>query len=206
MDLGGRAASAFGPYRPMRGGGDRLDAEYASGEWDYLRGDAELPRFGVVAICCTRFAGGGRILEVGCGEGVLAGQLVGRCAGYGGVDVASPAMARARGRRLRGFTFVAGDAAVLTPDGLFDVIVFNEVLEYFRDPLGLVRRYEPALSDGGTFIVSQFLAPDNARTRRIWRMLHPLYAPELQTRVSTGPRLAWRIEVLRPRAQLPPAA
>ena len=79
----------------------------------------------------------------------------------------------------------------------FDVIVFNEVLEYFTDPVQLVQRYEKWLVPGGEFVVSQYRADDDARTRRIWRGLHRRYTARLRTRVTTA-NLTWTIEAFAP--------
>ena len=79
----------------------------------------------------------------------------------------------------------------------FDVIVFNEVLEYFTDPVQLVQRYEKWLVPGGEFVVSQYRADDDARTRKIWRNLHRQYTTRLRTRVTTA-NLTWTIEAFAP--------
>lgn len=185
------------PYRPMQGGGELLDSEYRSGTWDYLVSDRELPRFSVVAGYCLRQGEGKRVLEIGCGEGFLPERLgTSRYVRFVGVDVSAAAIERAKAKGHPNATFVAEDASVFEPDSAFDVIVFNEVLEYFPDPLGLVRRYERFLSADGCFVVSQFRATENARTRKIWKMLHRTYTSPLRAQVTTAPRYTWNIEVL----------
>ena len=189
--------SRLGPYRPMAGGRDVLDSEYLAGEWDYLAGDLELPRFGVVAAYCLRDSGGPRILEIGCGEGLLP-QRIGttRFSRYVGVDVSRAAIERATSKQLAGAEFVADDAFAFDPGAEFDVIVFNEVLEYAPRPVELVRRYERWLADDGWFVVSQYKATDDARTRKIWKALHRMYSPALRTEVTTASELSWIIELL----------
>jgi len=184
----------------MQGGRELLDAEYRRGVWDYLASDLELPRFGVVAGYCIRFGKGGRLLEIGCGEGLLAERIgLGRYGEFVGIDISATAVARARARGLPDATFIAADAAVVEPGGDFDVIVFHEVLEYFDDPVALVRRYDRWLRDSGVLVVSQYAAPDQVRTRRIWRKLERHYRPEHQVRVSGGRQWTWVVKVLRPR-------
>jgi 2-polyprenyl-3-methyl-5-hydroxy-6-metoxy-1,4-benzoquinol methylase len=183
----------------MRGGRDVLDAEYAAGDWNYLASDSELPRFSVVAGYCARFGGEGSLLEIGCGEGLLPERL--GPAGYSrymGIDLSTVAVERARVRDLPHASFVAADASEFEPDGCFDLVVFHEVLEYMDDPGAVVRRYEQWVAPGGWFVVSQYDSPDNARTRKIWRLLHRRYRRAARAVVSTGPRLSWTIEVLGP--------
>ncbi len=115
---------------------------------------------------------------------------------YVGVDVSHAAVERARAKRHPRAEFHEQDASTFEPDGLFDVILFNEVLEYFSHPVHLMLRYERWLEEDGRFIVSQFRGTDNDRTHKIWRALHEDYDPLLHAEVTTGPRLTWRIEVL----------
>lgn len=190
------------PYRKMTGGRERLDAEYARGSWDYLRSLGELGRFSVLAGYCHYLKPGGRILEIGCGEGILQERLdPARYSRYVGVDVSAEAIGRAQAREpgSDGRTaFVCADAAAWEPGETFDLIAFNECLEYFDDPLGLVRRYEPALAPDGAFLVSMFAGLDTTRTRRIWRWLEEAYPVEDVTRVTNRAGLTWVLKVLRP--------
>jgi SAM-dependent methyltransferase len=190
--------SALRPYAPLQGGADVLEAEYREGVWDHIVGEREVPRFNVVAGYCQRTAVRPRVLEIGCGEGLLADQLTPqRYARYVGVDVSTAATERARARTLPDACFVVADAAVFKPDDVFDTIVFNEVLEYFPNPVELVRRYERWLAPSGEFVVSQYLATDDARTRRIWWRLHRRYTPRMSTHIRTA-GLTWQVEAFAP--------
>jgi 2-polyprenyl-3-methyl-5-hydroxy-6-metoxy-1,4-benzoquinol methylase len=190
--------SALRPYEPLTGGAEVLNAEYGRGDWDYLIGEREVPRFNVVCGCCQRTTRRPRVLEIGCGEGMLADQLTPeRFEQFVGVDIAAPAVERALARSLPNSCFIAADAAEFAPSMSFDVIVFNEVLEYFTNPAQLVRRYEKWLLPGGEFVVSQYRADDDARTRKIWRGLHRRYTTRLRTRVTTA-NLTWTIEAFAP--------
>lgn len=190
------------PYRKMAGGRERLDAEYARGSWDYLRGPGELARFSVLAGYCHYLKPGGRILEIGCGEGILQERLDrSRYSRYVGLDISAEAIARAEVREPGAdgrAAFVCADAAAWEPGETFDLIAFNECLEYFDDPVALVRRYEPALAPHGLFLVSMFAGLDTTRTRRIWRWLEEVYRVEDATRVTNHAGLTWVLKVLRP--------
>jgi 2-polyprenyl-3-methyl-5-hydroxy-6-metoxy-1,4-benzoquinol methylase len=174
--------SLFRPYQPMLGGRELLDTEYRGGNWDYLAEDLELPRFSVVAGYCVRHAEGGRILEIGCGEGLLPERIgTSRYARYVGVDISSVAIERAKAKRHPNAEFLAEDASDFDPDAQFDLIVFNEVLEYAPRPVDLVRRYERWLTDE----------------------LHQVYAPVARTQVTTATELTWVIELLRKASDSP---
>ena len=186
-------------YRSMKGGREVLEAEYLSGAWDYLRNLNELPRFYVVAGYCHYFKKLGTILEVGCGEGILQERLDrSKFSRYVGVDISEEAIRRASRKQDEKTLFLREDASSFKPSENFDVIIFNECLEYFDDPLELVRRYERFLREDGIYIVSMFAGLDTARTKRIWKMLESVYSSEAETRVSTKSNYSWIIKVFVP--------
>lgn len=195
-----RGLSLVLPYRKMRGGREKMDSDYAHGKWDYLRGVEELGRFSILVGYCHFLKPGGRILEIGCGEGILQERLdPARYSRYMGVDISAEAVSRATARAGDGKTaFLCADAAVWQPEGTFDLVVFNECLEYFDDPLAVVRRYEPALAPGGAFLVSMFTGVETARTLRIWKWLESAYAVEDSTRVTNKAGISWILKVLKP--------
>ena len=195
-----KALSHFAPYRPFEGGQSHLDEQYRSGEWDYLRAPPEAPRFGVVSAYCSQFATGGDMLEVGCGDGNLFEYLNrARIGSFLGVDISPVAIARTRALQDARASFEVGPAETFTTERRFDVIVFNEVMEYFADPLEVARRYEAMLKSGGVFIISMFDGLDIARAQRIWKTLKPFYQIEAAAGVTTVPGYRWRIKVLKPR-------
>jgi 2-polyprenyl-3-methyl-5-hydroxy-6-metoxy-1,4-benzoquinol methylase len=194
-----RWLSAILPYQPMNGAKKILDTEYSSGLWDYLRGVNELVRFSVVVGYCHYFKKGGAILEIGCGEGILQERLCpSKYTRYVGVDISSEAIKRATHRQDEKTFFVREDASLYTPNERFDVIIFNECLEYFDNPLSLVQRYETFLEPDGVYIVSMFVGIDTVRTKRIWKMLEAVYTVETKTQVTTMPGYSWIIKVFKP--------
>jgi 2-polyprenyl-3-methyl-5-hydroxy-6-metoxy-1,4-benzoquinol methylase len=192
-----RALSAILPYRTLRGGRAKMNAHYALGKWDYLRGIEELGRFSILVGYCQFLKPGGRILEIGCGEGILRERLdATRYSRYVGVDISDEAIQRAKPEPKA--QFVCSDATAWEPNETFDLIVFNECLEYFHDPLSVVGRYEPYLAPEGAFLVSMFAGIETARTRRIWRWLESVYRVEDATRITNRENLTWVLKVLRP--------
>jgi SAM-dependent methyltransferase len=75
-----------------------------------------------------------RVLEVGCGEGEIAGLLHARWGEVTGLDLPDAGL-RADWAGVAGPRFLHADAEQLPfPDDHFDVVVAVEVLEHLRDP------------------------------------------------------------------------
>ena len=82
-----------------------------------------------------------RILEVGCGEGIVLATLGARLPGsrLDGIELDESALETARGR-CPSATFVRGDACALPFEGKsFDLVVCLEVLEHLPDPSRALR-------------------------------------------------------------------
>ncbi|MBL1086700.1 amino acid adenylation domain-containing protein [Streptomyces actinomycinicus] len=106
-----------------------------------------------------------RVVEVGCGAGLIACALRGGVAGYTGVDVSSVALERAAREYGEGGRFVQAPAdglgGVLEPAGT-DVVVLASVAQFFpgfeylrsvlRDALG-------ALAPGGAVVLADLSEP-----------------------------------------------
>lgn len=94
---------------------------------------------------------GMRVLDFGCGTGLLTEFLVGRVASVDGVDT-SPEMRRVFSSKTdaRGWKDVEVHAEV--PDGEFDLIVCSSVLAFVDDYAGAVRRLAGSLAPGGLFV------------------------------------------------------
>ena len=100
-----------------------------------------------------------RILDVGCGGGFFAHELVERDAAFEivGVDRAAEAVAIARAHDTTGRTrFVVGDARSLPfPDASFDVVCALDVLEHV-EPGPVVAEAARVLRPGGSFYFHTF--------------------------------------------------
>jgi trans-aconitate methyltransferase len=124
----------------------------APDQWDpavYARNAAFVPELGgpVLELLAPRV--GERILDVGCGDGVLTERLVAAGAEVVGVD-ASQAMvdsARARGLDAR-----VVDGEELAFDREFDAVFSNAALHWMRDPDTVIAGVRRALRPGGRFV------------------------------------------------------
>jgi SAM-dependent methyltransferase len=94
------------------------------------------------------------VLEVGCGTGVVAGELAHlSSARVLGLDVDAGVLALAR-RREGGVTCVQGDAHALPfPDGSFDVVVCHYLLLWLADPAQGVREMARVVRPAGAVLV-----------------------------------------------------
>lgn len=75
---------------------------------------------------------GVRILELGCGSGILAQRLEPRFVHYVGVDIASCAISKARSLNLRNAQFIASDVFDSPLEG-FDLTVFLGLTDWMEE-------------------------------------------------------------------------
>ncbi|MFB0533418.1 MAG: methyltransferase domain-containing protein [Anaerolineae bacterium] len=94
-----------------------------------------------------------RVLDVGCGTGVITEEMAARCKGQViGVDVdaAMVEFARTRGGQVE---YRVGDAHELGfPDGYFDVVACHFLLMWVSDPLSAVREMARVTRPGGAVL------------------------------------------------------
>lgn len=216
-----RSPDSFGPVSALRrslrrrflGLGKTRSAAYwdeafATGAWEGLASDAELPRYAVLAALVRRFAPpSSPVLDVGCGTGVLARHLLtDPPLSYVGIDLSAEAVRRARAEFADAAIFIAASADDPPPHavslaGPFGAIVFNEVLYYLADPARTVAAWVSLLGPGGVGVISCFDPSRNAAVlRRASRGLDCCF----QTDVRTGSGAPWRVSVWRRKATAPP--
>ncbi|MFD9482606.1 amino acid adenylation domain-containing protein [Streptomyces sp. NPDC059991] len=103
-----------------------------------------------------------RLLEIGCGTGLLLYRYAGACESVHAVDISASALAGVkRGAERRGWSHVTlsqGDAlSVTAPEGTtFDTVVLNSVVQYFPNRVYLeeaVARILPLVEDGGRILI-----------------------------------------------------
>ena len=90
-----------------------------------------------------------RLLDIGCGSGLLLEAA--RDAGWEvtGVEISRPAVEHIR---KRGFSVFSGELVEADyPAGSFDVVVASELLEHVPDPRSMIAEAARILRDGGLF-------------------------------------------------------
>jgi 2-polyprenyl-3-methyl-5-hydroxy-6-metoxy-1,4-benzoquinol methylase len=133
------------------------NTEYYKGRWNYLRSPEQRPRYVLVADWCRTYFAASSVLDVGCGEGLLARELSGvRGPAYHGIDFAEAAVVvgRDRTREQPLITFETASMESYEPTRPYDVVIFNESLYCCLDPLGTLRRYARYLTPAGGLLLS----------------------------------------------------
>jgi ubiquinone/menaquinone biosynthesis C-methylase UbiE len=104
----------------------------------------------LVQLVCER--GGGRVLDVGCGTGIVT-RAVGRRGGTVGVDISEPMIAAARERAEREgvpATFICADAQSYAFEASsFDIVISRFGVMFFEDPVRAFENLRRAVRDGG---------------------------------------------------------
>jgi SAM-dependent methyltransferase len=113
-------------------------------------------------------AGGGRVIDMACGEGYGSEVLSRTAAGVVGVDANPEAHEHARLRYTRqNLTFERGMVETYGDPGAFDAVVFLQTIEHVRDPVAVLRHFQALLAPGGVAYVSTpnllTLAPPGAK-------------------------------------------
>jgi malonyl-CoA O-methyltransferase len=108
-----------------------------------------------------------RVLEVGCGTGILTRRLLPVLGGDWLVTDLSPAMVKAAGA-MGGATFRVMDAEAPDATGPFDLIVSNLAAQWFADLPCTLGRLAGLLAPGGRMAISTL----GAGTFAEWRAAH----------------------------------
>lgn len=140
----------FGTTRMRRAA---MDEVYKSGTWDDL--DQRISEELVEMV--EAHAGGGDILDLGCGPGLLARSLAADSfESYLGIDVATEAITIANKRATKQISFELGDIETLRLTQRFDLIVFTESLMYVNPTrrLKILKAYSENLKPRGRLMVT----------------------------------------------------
>jgi len=100
-----------------------------------------------------------RVVDVGCGGGILTEALAARAAEALGIDLGDKALGVARLHKLESGTtadyrLVSAEALAAEMPGAFDVVTCMEMLEHVPDPEAIVAACAALVRPGGTVVVS----------------------------------------------------
>jgi 2-polyprenyl-3-methyl-5-hydroxy-6-metoxy-1,4-benzoquinol methylase len=124
--------------------------------WRAVPEGAEPERFAARrAFLLAHVRAGERVLDLGCGDGAFAAQLVAAGCAVTMADVAREALRRAR-VRVPGAQAVALEEGAPLPfdEDAFDVVWAGEVLEHVADVVGLLAEARRVLRWGGRLLAS----------------------------------------------------
>jgi 2-polyprenyl-3-methyl-5-hydroxy-6-metoxy-1,4-benzoquinol methylase len=97
---------------------------------------------------------GGRLLEVGCGDGYLLAAAERRGYEVVGVEYSAHAAQRARAGLSRGQVLVGELSQVELPSEAFDVCILADVIEHVRNPRSFLATVSERLKPGGFILIA----------------------------------------------------
>lgn len=102
---------------------------------------------------------GKKVLDIGCGGGILAEGMAGLGAQVSGIDLSEKALSVARlhlfesGHKVD-YRLISAEALAEEAPGSFDVVTCMEMLEHVPDPASVIRACARLLRPGGRLFVS----------------------------------------------------
>src|SRR5687768_17248183 len=98
-----------------------------------------------------------RVLDVGCGTGLMSAKLAASGRRVCGVDISAGMVERARRRGHPAVEFIQGDAESLPPEiGVFDAVVNLISFHHYPNPARAVAEFRRVLRPGGRLILVAF--------------------------------------------------
>jgi SAM-dependent methyltransferase len=124
---------------------------------------------------------GTRMLDVGCGSGLMMVLAASRGAAVTGVDVAPGLLTVASDRLLEAGLWLADMESLPFPDESFDVIVGANAFQFAGDPLRALREAARVGRPGGAVAVAAFAEPERSESTAVHLAMSALSPPQRQT-------------------------
>ena len=139
-----------------------------------------------IAIDLGQITSANRVLDVGCGPGLLSESLAKHAASVEGVDFSETMIEQAK-RRRSGATFRVANAEVLPFENEdFDVAVCCYTSHHFARPERVYTELKRVLKPGGRVVVLHPIQAENAAFGAIFQTLGDVFPPE---KMETFPEL-----------------
>ncbi|MGO9554392.1 MAG: class I SAM-dependent methyltransferase [Syntrophobacteraceae bacterium] len=150
-----RKAKSLLFYVPVQISLPDWESAYGRGCWERIAQLDERGHYSVIVGYVHHLKENAKILDVGCGEGLLKRRLCSaQYAYYLGFDISTNAIAKACTFCDDKSIFKINSIEEFDSSERFDIIIFNESLYYVCYPLQVLKKYEAYLSSQGVFIVS----------------------------------------------------
>lgn len=173
----------------------RFNLQYEKKLWDGLRAIEDLGRYSLIVGYSKFFFPNARILDLGCGEGVLLERFTpSDYSYYQGIDISDVAIDKARKTGRSKAFFIAGDLNTLQIEEKFDVIVYNESLYYLTSPKNAVKSILKNLNPDGILIVSNFNKHGREATT-LWSELSEILDLKEKSNVTNMKGDSWTVHV-----------
>ena len=177
---------------------DAWDSDYSRGKWNFIGSIEELSHYSVLIGYASYIKHDAKILDVGCGSGVLFKRF--RPYGYSryfGIDISEVAIKSLSHFEDMNTSFIMSDGENFETEERFDIIIFNETLYYFSHPDLIIKKFASYLEKGGLFLISCYTSSN--RSMAIARLIRRQMKIISETRTTQG-RRSWVCMVADPRA------
>ena len=148
-----------------------------AGDWRGLDSSVQIPRYAAIAEILRQFRADGNVLDVGCGEALLRAYLP-KDVSYTGIEPSALAAGSAS-KRDASIKVIHTSAEEFEAHGeRFDSVVFNEMLYYTENPIGLLRKYVKLLHQDGVMLCSIYQKEGSVSLKsRVKRLLQGQLLP-----------------------------
>ncbi len=175
----------------------RFNQQYEKNLWGGLRAIEDLGRYSLIVGYSRFFFTNARILDLGCGEGVLLERFTpSDYSYYQGIDISDVAIDNARKNGKSKAFFMTGDLNTLYIEEKFDVIIYNESLYYLTSPKNAVKSILKNLNPDGIVIVSNFNKYGKEATT-LWSDLSEILDLKGKSNVSNINGDSWTVHVYK---------
>lgn len=170
---------------------------YRVAEHDHYENIADAARYGALLSYLCFLEGELRILDIGCGTGTLRTRLPAEKVGsYLGVDTSSEAIKAAQRRAVERSVFQVSE---IPSDGVFDVIICNEVLYLIDDIPAFLSKVRPLMAPDGVLLMSNTRFHGDFFMRRL--VSKEFIAVDESTVVNVPTGNKWRVACYKVRQQ-----
>ncbi len=170
------------------------DINFASGNWEYLSNLSETSRYAIIHNYAVRLISPARILDIGCGAGVLRSFFdEDEFVSYVGLDLSGEAIRLSKSRNFPSTSFLVVDFDEYVLDTAHDIIIFNESIGYAADPGKTFKRYWDTLPQGKIVIISTH--DYDIRSRASWKRIERHAKPQYSSKLINEQGQIWDVRV-----------